>query len=421
MKSVEQFIQDHQLGYDTITIEKEIEHYLKEMQAGLDGKKSSLLMIPTYLAFCEKVVRNKKIVCVDAGGTNLRITTAYFDDAGTFRAETVARHVMPGVDKTLTAQEFFDEFAEKIAPYAYEVRNIALSFAFRTNMLENIDCEIIEITKEVKVTGAEGKQLGKEVAASLAKKGIEGCRIIILNDSVATALAGQAEYLNEGFGTYTGTILGTGSNSCYIEKNENIKKLNGLPKKGMMVINTEAGSYDKLPRSDIDRAYDASMQNPGIGVSEKMASGRYLGELCLLSLRFAAKEGVFESQEIAKLARLGTEEVSRFLETGEGVLKEYFLSEKDKKNAQRLLENNVRRAARVVALQMAAVVKKACKGNNKICMTIEGTTYEKMFGLKEELLKGLLPYLEKEGYDAKMVMVDMAVLKGCAIAGLNNM
>ncbi len=41
--------------------------------------------------------------------------------------------------------------------------------------------------------------------------------MIVINDSVASALSGMAEKNGAGYGAYTGTILGTGSNSCYVE------------------------------------------------------------------------------------------------------------------------------------------------------------------------------------------------------------
>ena len=53
-------------------------------------------------------------------------------------------------------------------------------------------------------------------------------------------------------------------------------------------------------------------------------------------------------------------------------------------------------------------------------MTIEGTTYEKMFGLKKEALTVLLPYLDSIGIKADVISVENAVLKGCAIAGLSR-
>ncbi len=416
MKAKE-FLRKHGMGYETIVLENEIDRYIDEMKKGLCGQPSSLLMLPSYIALKNDVQREKPVLCVDAGGTNLRITVAQFDAEGKFNTGEVFRYIMPGVKKELSAQEFFDALAELIFPLTKITAEIVISFAYRAKTLENIDCEIVDITKEVKVKGAGGKLLGKEICASLARLGAPECSVIVLNDSVATALAGKAEKLTEGYGSFTGTILGTGSNSCYMETIGNIKKMNGHRPDGVTVVNAEAGSYDKLVRSDIDIAFDSSLQNPGVGVFEKMTSGGYLGNLCGFTLRAASKEGVFEKPFDAQL---DTMQVNEFLTDRSGILAEHFTSGEDRDAAYEILLNLTKRAGRLLALQMAAMAIKACKANHRVCMTIEGTTYEKMFGLKHEALSTLLPFLQDREIEADVISVDMAVLKGCAIAGLSR-
>lgn len=411
------FLQKHCMGYETVVPEDEIDRYIDEMKKGLCGQPSSLLMLPSYIALKDDVQREKPVLCVDAGGTNLRITVAQFDADGKFSTGEVFRYIMPGVEKELSAQAFFDALAELIFPLTNITTDIVISFAYRAKTLPNIDSEIVDITKEVKVKGAGGKLLGKEIYASLAKLGASGCSVIVLNDSVATALAGKAEKLTEGYGSFTGTILGTGSNSCYMETIGNIKKMNGHQPDGVTVVNAEAGSYDKLPRCDIDIAFDNSLQNPGVGVFEKMTSGGYLGNLCGFTLRVASAEGVFEQPFVSQL---DTMQVNEFLTDRTGVVADHFTGEKDREAAYEILLNLTKRAGRLLALQMAAMALKACKTNPRVCMTIEGTTYEKMFGLKHEALSTLLPFLQSRGIEADVISVDMAVLKGCAIAGLSR-
>ena len=417
MQSAKEFIEKHGMSYTGIDIGAEMGAYLDEMKRGLCGGGGSLLMIPSYIVLNGKVKREKPVVCVDAGGTNLRSSVAKFLEDGTFYTDEIDRYVLPGVEKELEAQEFFDILAELILPYTEITRDIVVSFAYRAKILPNIDCEIVEITKEVKVKGAAGKRLGKEICASLRKMGAGNCRVTVINDSVATSLAGMAEKLEEGYGSFTGTILGTGSNSCYMEDIRNIVKLCDAGE-GAMVINTEAGSYDKIPRGDIDIAFDQSLQNPGVGVFEKMTSGGYLGALCAFTLRTAAEEGLFRKAVIPE--SLSTADVNHFLTDGSGALGGCFPDERDAEAAREILLNIVLRAGRLLALQMAAVAVKARKENNRICMTVEGTTYEKMYGLKKEALTTLLPYLSSMGIDADVISVDLAVLKGCAIAGLSR-
>lgn len=422
MLTAQEFIKTHKMEYTSIDIAEQMEAYLDEMKKGLCGEESSLLMIPTYISLKSEVKREKPVICVDAGGTNLRITVAKFLQDGSFHTEEINRYMMPGVEKEVEAGEFFDILAGLIAPLTGITKDIVISFAYPGKVipsLPNIDCEIVEITKEVKVKNAGGKKMVDELKASFEKLGIHGGRIVVINDSVATCLAGKAEKINEGYGSFTGTILGTGSNSCYMENIQNIAKLHGFSDDGVMVINTEAGNYSEIPRSDIDLAFDESMLNPGRGIFEKMASGGYLGGLCDFTLRAAGREGVF-SQEFTLAKTLTTVDVNEFLEDGTGALKGYFQTERDAWAAQEIILNIVLRAGRLLALQMAAMAVKACKDNSHICMTIEGTTYDKMFALKKEALTNLLPYLDSIGIAADVISVDLAVLKGCAIAGLST-
>ncbi len=415
-----EFIKKHDMDYKGVLLEEQMPAYLDEMQKGLDGEKSSLLMLPSYLYIREEVALDKPVVCMDAGGTNLRIALAKFDPLGVFGMEDMERKQMPGVEEELSAQQFFDALAEDLRPYCEKAKDIVISFAYRAKTTEDIDCEIVDITKEVKVKGAEGMLLGVEITKSLEKMGVNGVRIIVINDSVATALAGKAERLNMGYGAFTGTILGTGSNSCYMESNAKIGKLRGYDKDGVMVVNTEAGSYNRLPLTDIDKAFDATTQHPGVGVAEKMTSGGYLGALSKFTLGRAAEESVFATKAVKEIEKLRTADVSEYLRDGSGIVEEYMVNEEDEANARELLENIVLRAARVAALQMAAVVEKSYKTNKKVCLAIEGTTYEKMYGLKDELNVVLLEYLHGKGYEADIVSVEHAVLKGCAIAGLSR-
>ena len=60
-----------------------------------------------------------------------------------------------------------------------------------------------------------------------------------------------------------------------------------------MLVNLESGCFDGWPQGDYDRELDANTNNPRDHLLEKMTSGAYLGELCRLTLRGAARDGLF--------------------------------------------------------------------------------------------------------------------------------
>lgn len=421
MSTASEFISKYKLSPEEFTLEEQLPMFLEEMEKGLAGEDSSMLMIPTYLQPKEDLARDHEIICADMGGTNLRICAAHFNKDGEFVMSDVSRYIMPGVEEELDADTFFQTLATLIAPYCSISKDLVISFAYRTKVTPDIDGEIVEITKEVKVNGSPGKLIAKEMKAAFESIGIPDMNIIVINDSVAVSVAGRGDHLGEGFGTSTGTILGTGSNSCYIEENANITKVPGLPADGTMVINTEAGSYNRMPRGELDILFDENTLNPGIGISEKMTSGGYIGPFTELALRTAAEEGVFNTDALQDMEEgsLTTADVDAFLRDGSGRLAQYMTNEEDAAAAREILQAIIDRAAKLVALQMAGCAVKGHKTNNRALLTIEGSMYTKMNGMREAVQGYLIPFLEKNGIEATVVEPSDAVMKGCAIAGLS--
>ena len=69
--------------------------FVDEMRAGLEGKPSSLMMIPTYLTSDGAVPLGETAVAVDAGGTNLRTALVSFAADGV-KIERFSQRPMPG-------------------------------------------------------------------------------------------------------------------------------------------------------------------------------------------------------------------------------------------------------------------------------------------------------------------------------------
>jgi hexokinase len=413
------FIKRHEMDYRDIHIEELLDTYLREMQRGLDGEESSLLMLPSFVNTAGTVQRKKPLVAVDAGGTNLRIALIDFDISGKCRfLSDIKRMKMPGVGEKIEAEEFFDRLSAWLLPYMKEACGVSVSFAYPTEILPDLDGRIVRMVKEVSISGMEGQLLGRRLEDALEQKGARSSRVVVTNDAVASALAGMAEKPCAGYGSFLGVILGTGNNGCYIESNGNIGKLGGLSPEGSMMINTEGGGYALVPRTSLDMEFDQTTLDPGYHICEKMVSGAYIGPLCEFLLKKAAKEDVFGAY-MHKLHNVTSADADKFLRDGEGKIAELCMKPKDVERAYAIVENTVLRAARFCAMQMAAMAVKAKKrGSSRVCITAEGSTYYKMYGLREEVLATLHPCLEKFDLSADVLEVENAVLKGCAIAGL---
>ncbi|KAJ8429541.1 hypothetical protein Cgig2_025727 [Carnegiea gigantea] len=112
-----------------------------------------------------------------------------------------------------------------------------------------------------------------------------------VNDTVGT-LAGARYWDHD---VVVAVILGTGGDSCYVERIDAIPKLRACnSQSGTTIINTEWGAFSTgLPPTEFDREMDAESTNPGERVFEKTTSGIYLGEIARRVLLRMAEARLF--------------------------------------------------------------------------------------------------------------------------------
>jgi hexokinase len=426
------FLQDNEMYYEDIDMDACCDIFIQEMQTGLEGQNSSLAMIPTYIEVGKDIPVGKPVIVLDAGGTNFRVATVYFDEAGKSVIENFIQKPMPGIDNETSKKEFFGT----IVKYMTDVMNVSSSvgfcFSYPTEILPSKDGRLIRFCKEVKAKEVEGELIGENLVTAIEAAGYKGNkRIVIMNDTVATLLAGISAYPNRNFDSYIGFILGTGSNCCYIESNQNITKMPGLTSDRDQIINVESGSFGKAPRGRIDLKLDESTLDPGQYTFEKMFSGGYLGALCLKTLKEAGGHGLFESgmaEELLAIEDLHTKDVNSFMRFPQGdsplavICKKG--NEQDCAAVWYVLDALIERAARHTAVLLSSTVLKTDKGKNPcmpVCITAKGTTFYELKSLKAKVEFYLKSFLkEKHNRFVEIVIVENATLIGAAIAGLTN-
>ncbi|KAK4913113.1 glucokinase [Elasticomyces elasticus] len=114
----------------------------------------------------------------------------------------------------------------------------------------------------------------------------------LVNDTVGTLMA--RSYTSPGNeSTLLGAIFGTGTNGAYVEQLDKVKKMKMIDEReggsrydrstGLMIVNTEWGSFDNalnvLPDTPYDQSLDNESNNKGIQMFEKRVSGMFLGEI----------------------------------------------------------------------------------------------------------------------------------------------
>lgn len=418
---------------DNIDIDKYCGLFLEEMKRGLEGKESTLQMIPTFIEVEREIPLNKPVIVLDVGGTHVRVATVYFDSRSSPVIKHFSKHPMPGLEREIGKEEFFQTLAGYMAEIADASQHVGLCFSYPVEMLPNKDGKLVRFVKEVRVKGIKGERIGENFLSALESSGVRPDKhIVLLNDSVAALLAGRASRGRRAFDSYVGFILGTGTNCCYIEQNRHITKRTDLDPTKNQIINVESGGFGRGPVSDIDQKFDRTTITSGRYTFEKMISGAYFGSLCFFAMKLAAEDGIFSDEFSEKLLRIDemtTEDINQFLLFPEK--KDHPLgtalnraTQDDSIYLYHLIDRLIERAAKLSAINISSVVLKSGKGKNPcrpLCITAEGSVY---YGL-HSLRKRIECYVERYFIDTRERYVDFinvnnSTLIGAAIAGLTN-
>lgn len=430
-EKAEEFLKKYGMDAAGVDLEKNCALFLKEMQSGLEGS-GSLLMIPTYIGMDRDLPVNEPIIAIDAGGTNFRVAVIHFDENRKLVTEDFKLYPMPGTKGEISKEEFFETMADYIQPVLHRSDKISFCFSYPTEILPDRDGRMIKFSKEVRIRDVKGELLGKNLMDVFRKRGFKKEKeIIVLNDTVATLLAGKAASPDRVFDSYIGFILGTGTNICYAERSANIVKVPELKgKDGIMLINTESGGYGKAPRGKLDMDFDSTTANPGEFTFEKTISGAYQGGLTLTVIRKAAEDGLFSPEftaELRNVKELTSKELDDFLyyPFGGNVLARCCAgSDADRNVLFHLIDAIFERMAMFVTFSLTAVMEKTGKGTDPlkpVCITADGSTFYKSKLFRNKLDHYIKTYTnETKGIYCEFVKVDNGTLIGTAIAGLIN-
>ena len=419
------FLKKHGLRAEDVDSDKVLDFFSSEMKKGLDGEESSLAMIATYTEAGNDIPAGESVIVMDAGGTNFRTCLVTFND-GVAEISDFQKVGMPGAKKEVSKKEFFSILADNIQRFMGKSKKIGFCFSYAAEITPDHDGIPLMFSKEIKAPEVIGKRLGKELLAELAGRGYdtEGMTVSIVNDTVATLLAAKAAYKGDA-STYIGFILGTGTNTAYVERNSNIKKLS--LSEGSQIINVESGCL-KLELSEIDEEFMKTTKDSNSYHLEKKISGAYLGPFALFVLKKAAEEGVFSSQSVEKLSGMNdleTKDVGGFLrEAGDfsNPLSFFSANKEDAKNAYIIMRSIVERSGKLTALNLTAAVIASGEGDDPrrpVVINADGTTFYKTCFLEDYVKEYLDQILwKKEGKVCQIVSIDNSPTIGAAIAGL---
>ena len=417
------FLKKHGMSPEAVIPSVEAVKMAEDMERGLAGEKSSVPMIPTYLRSDGNIRAGDRAVIIDAGGTNFRRALVSFPGEGV-QVEELAAWKMPGIDKAATWEEFISFTADKVMPLMDRADRIGFCFSYSADIGPDVDGTVRCIDKEVVITGAAGQKVGASLNAELARRGVHGKKIVVINDTAAVLLGGKADHFFGSYSGFIGQVSGTGTNTCCSLPMGRIGKL-GMAGETGMIVNTESGMYDGIPAGDFDRMLDRESNNPGEKRFEKQTAGVYLGELCRLMLRAAADEGLLSTEGAEKARALGhiDSAVIDGWASGEH-LDRICGSETDEDFVKTICLALFERSARCMCSNIGALLLITDGGRDAarpVCVCAEGSLVQKsrsyrpaLERLMEEQIGGAM------GRHAVLQVVNEATISGSAAAAVLN-
>ncbi len=432
-RQVRTFLEQHGMYHEDISLQETCDVFLDEMGKGLAGQQSSLAMLPTYLETERELPRDKPVIVMDAGGTNFRVATVSFPVQGAPKITDRQVFSMPGIKEEASKAHFFGTMAGYVADVIDKSSNIGFCFSFPAEMFPSKDGRVLYFPKEIKAKEVEGQMIGESLRDALNQGAdADPKQIVLLNDTVATLLAGRGTSSGRNYESFIGFILGTGTNTAYVEQNSNITKAKDLDPAKSQIVNVESGGFGKAPRGRIDEAFDAQSTSPGVHVFEKMISGAYLGPICFAALQTGARQGLFSqttAERLLGLKETASKDISDFMSTPEGgdnplAIAMAEASTEETAKLYYLVDALIERAAKLTAANLSSAAIKSGKGHNPcrpVCIVAEGTTFYHLKSLRQKVEYYLKQYLvDQKGIYFEVVNVEDATLIGAAIAGLTN-
>ncbi|GCF00125.1 glucokinase [Zygosaccharomyces mellis] len=304
---------------DKSKLEELTYHFIDSMKIGLEpqGKghatSKNMPMIPSFVTAKPNGTETGLFLAADLGGTNFRICSVELHGDHSFTMQQLKSSIPEELleEEGVTSHELFSYLARRTAVFLKKHHDdllkdgestplkLGFTFSFPVEQKGLDSGTLIRWTKGFNIQDTVGKDVVQLYQKELDDQGLSSVKVVALtNDTVGTFLShcyNSGDSVSSLSGEISepviGCIFGTGTNGCYLEKIDNIKKLSEevrdkLREEGKthMIINTEWGSFDNelkvLPVTkydiDIDQKYSP---NPGYHLFEKRISGMFMGEI----------------------------------------------------------------------------------------------------------------------------------------------
>ncbi|ORZ12606.1 hexokinase-domain-containing protein [Absidia repens] len=401
-----------ELDVSTDRIRTIIKQFNVEMEKGLDHEGATLPMIPSFVTGRPSGTETGRYLALDLGGTNLRVCEFELKGHGKYSVHQ-QKYVVSDQLKTGEMRHLCDFIADCVdnfisesgADHLEDALQLGFTFSFPVLQTDINRGTLMHWTKGFNCTGAINKDVVVMLQDAFLRKNLNVHIAAIVNDTVGTLMAHT--YLHPE--TTIGVILGTGTNACYYEKLADIKKWKTEKVFEDMVINMEWGAFDNerrvLPLTPYDNKLDRESINPRQQIFEKLISGMYLGEIARNAiLNLVDQRMLFDGQSSVELNKQWGFETaymttiigddSPALASTQHVLQDILMiptvpTIDDRRIVKHICELVARRAARLSAAGIAAVLSHTGDIDQRSVVAIDGSVYEFLPGFEAHMMTSL--------------------------------
>lgn len=401
-----------------------VEAFKDALELGLSKPGQVVPMIPTYVFGWPTGKESGNYLAVDLGGTNLRVCLVTLQGGGKWEI-TQTKYRLSEEQKHDEGQLLFDFCAECLKTFVESsiesgtiqkgaILPLGFTFSYPCSQDKIDHGVLIRWTKGFGAPNTEGHDVVEMFKRSLEKYNVPAEVVALTCDTTGTLIA--SHYVNPA--TKIACIFGTGCNAAYMERASDIPKIGtlGIDPQDEIAINCEWGAFDSfehehLPRTKYDIIIDEASNKPGEQAFEKLISGRYLGEILRLIICELIDEGVlflgqntykieipysFDTAFLSLMESDPTDELLMII----GIFSHFFALETTLAERQffRALAKLVgRRAARLSACGIAAIVSKMGYLEEGCAVGADGSLYNKYPGFADRIHEGLVDIFGEKG------------------------
>ncbi|XP_051236421.1 hexokinase HKDC1 isoform X2 [Dicentrarchus labrax] len=440
-KKVDRFLYAMRLHDDQL---KEISaRFQAEMKKGLSSESNAaaaVKMLPTRVRSTPDGTEKGQFLALDLGGSRFKVLQVKVREGMGIRRGGVEMEekIYPMPKELLIGRgtELFDHVSESLKDFLHE-KNISLEKKHPLAFTFSFPCEqatlnqgfLLNWSKNYRARGLQGKDVVQALREAIDRTGGMDVEVLaMVNDTVATMMTcGFDDQYCE-----VGLIIGTGTNACYMEELRHVDLVEG--DEGRMCVNTEWGAFGEDGAlndyiTEFDRDVDATSNNPGKQIFEKMVSGMYLGELVRLVVLKMAKLGLLFDGHVSDALRtkgkITTAHVAAMenykdgLKNTKNLLTDLDLtpSSDDCVAVQHVSTIVSFRSSNLVAAALAAILSRIKQNRNlrtlRITVGVDGTVYKKHPQYPKRLhkvVRRLLPECH-----VRFVLSDSGSSKGAAL------